>query len=53
MMDPGSETYRWFMNVEIFMSPRDFNATDGLCGTYDGNSNNDFNNAENYTKSYW
>ncbi|KAH3842449.1 hypothetical protein DPMN_115944 [Dreissena polymorpha] len=46
MINPYSETYRWFMNVQLFMSPRDFNATDGLCGDYDGNSNNDFGNAE-------
>ncbi|KAH3803304.1 hypothetical protein DPMN_157008 [Dreissena polymorpha] len=30
------------MNIEIIMAPKDFNNTDGLCGSFDNDTKNDF-----------
>ncbi|XP_053378775.1 uncharacterized protein LOC123526134 [Mercenaria mercenaria] len=31
-----------FMNIDVYMSPRDFGNVEGLCGYFDGNVANDF-----------
>ncbi|XP_078312035.1 von Willebrand factor D and EGF domain-containing protein-like [Crassostrea virginica] len=35
------DSYQAFINIFIYPSAADFNKTEGLCGTYDGNQDND------------
>ncbi|XP_060574620.1 uncharacterized protein LOC132732249 isoform X2 [Ruditapes philippinarum] len=37
-----TDKYRNMMNVDIYMAPKDLNRTKGLCGTFDGDTDNDF-----------
>lgn len=32
----------YWMNLYIYLAPEDWGRTEGLCGTYDGNSLNDW-----------
>ncbi|XP_052799316.1 von Willebrand factor D and EGF domain-containing protein-like [Mya arenaria] len=34
--------YEGTMNIDIYMAPKDFNKTEGLCGIFDNNVNNEF-----------
>lgn len=34
--------YDWQLNIDIYPSPSDVGKTSGLCGTLDGNYQNDF-----------
>ncbi|XP_053391345.1 von Willebrand factor D and EGF domain-containing protein-like, partial [Mercenaria mercenaria] len=37
-----SGNYKNLMNIDIYMAPKDYNRIKGLCGTFDGYTNNDF-----------
>ena len=35
-----------WLNIDIYISGSDWEQTDGLCGTYNGNSGDDYTNRE-------
>ena len=32
----------WHLNVDVYLPSEDYEKTEGLCGTWDGDSTNDF-----------
>ena len=43
----------WGMSISLHVPSQDFGKTEGLCGTYDDNSNNDLKHQNSQTVANW